>query len=132
MKKTNPILDAINAVNAHIAFALKGARTIEDIKADLNKLSKSELIEMLAVQMKTEKVTIESVCKPILADPKCAWLTSEQVADLIKKQIPEASTSGKSIASYRSKYPKEKNWTVVPLIPRHEVHAELMKLTAEA
>lgn len=130
--KTNPIKEAIAAVEAHIANALKGARTIEDIKKDLNKLSKPELIDMLAAQMKTEKVTIESVCRPILADPKCAWLTSEEVATLIKKSIPEASTSGKSISSYRSKYPKEKNWTVVPLVPRHQVNEVILELVKAA
>lgn len=124
----NAIVNAMETMNKIIDESLSSTRTIEDIKADLMKLSKAELVEKLAESMKGDNVTVESIVQKIMAEEACAWLTYEQIASAICKKKPGSKTSNKSIASYASKYPTEKGWIVVKRKSQSEIMAETMKL----
>ena len=124
----NEIVIAMEKMNQLIDESLAGTRTIDDIKADLMKMTKAELVELLAENMKTTEVTVESIAKRILEEPDCAWLTYDQIATAICKRKPGAKTSSKSIGSYASKYPTEKGWDVVKRKSQSEIRTETMKL----
>ena len=124
----NRIIAAMEKMNQLIDESLSGIRSIEDIKADLMKLSKTELVNLLAKNMKAEDVTVESIVEKIMATEECAWLTYDQIATAICNKKPGAKTSAKSIASYASKYPTEKGWTVVKRRSQSEIMAETLKL----
>ncbi len=124
----NAIAKALAKTNELVTAAISGNKTTEDIKAELMKLTKTELVDLLAANMKAQNVSIESVVKTILETEECSWLTYEQIATVICRHVPGAKTSSKSIASYASKYPKEKNWKVVPRKRTAEITAEMLKL----
>lgn len=128
MKSQNAIVIAMEKMNQLIDESLTGIHSIDDIKADLMKLSKAELVDMLAKNMKTVDVTVESIAQKIMETDECAWLTYDQIATAICNKKPGAKTSAKSIASYASKYPTEKGWTVVKRRSQSEIMAETLKL----
>lgn len=108
----NPIVTAFKAMEAHINLALAGLRSPEELKLELMKYKKEELVDMLIKNLKHDKVKIEDVVKPILEDPACSWLSLDDIASAVASRTG-SSTSAKSVASYASKYPKEKGWEVV-------------------
>jgi hypothetical protein len=109
----NSIVTAFKAMEDHLNKVLAGQRSTEDLKAELMKLKKEELVEMLVKNMKADRVKIEDVVQPILADPLCSWLSLEDIASAVAERTG-SNTSCKSVASYASKYPKEKGWVVMP------------------
>lgn len=111
----NAIVIAIEAAKSHVKAQLDDTPTMkENRRKELNKLKKAELIDLLLIKEKFRSLKIEDLAKPILEDPKCAWLDYASIAAMIKEVMPEANTSSKSLASYASKYPKQKGWVVQP------------------
>lgn len=126
---SNVIFTAIQAAQEHIAALTKLSTTRETRSLELKKLSKAELIELILDGEKFQGVKIEDMVKPILEDSRCAWLDYDTIATLIKEAVPTASTSAKSLASYASKYPKEKNWIVHPRKTVAERQAAIMSIS---
>ena len=106
----NPIAIAHKTALALADIALKGNKSVEDIKKELLKLSKENLIEMLAHTLKAQKVTVESVARIILESDECQWLTYEEIADVVAHKM-NSKTTHKGIADYASKRPE---WNVKP------------------
>ncbi len=123
----NKIIAAHQAMQKHIETALKGQQSVENLIAEYMKLDKKTLATMLAEKQKLGVITVESVCKPIMEDPNCAWLTWGEVASAVSKAM-NSDTSVKSISSYASKNPKTKNWIIPARKSAAERSEELMKL----
>ena len=123
----NGIAMSVKKMNAHIESCLKGLQSTEDLIAEYMKLSKLELATRLAEKQKLATITVESVCKLIMEDKDCEWLTWGDIAKAVSTAM-DSQTSDKSIASYASKNPKTKGWNVVPRKSVSERNAELMKL----
>ena len=123
----NAIINAIKTMNAHIAEAVKGQESLEDLIAVYMKYDKKQLATMLAEQQKLTTVTVESIAKTIMEDPACTWLTWSDIAKAISTAL-KSDTSDKSIASYASKNVKNKGWVVPPRKSQAERNAEMMKL----
>lgn len=114
------LIDAQQQAIKIINEALSGVdtKTMED---ELKAKSKKELIAMLMdknvcyerSRMLKQKVSIEDISYNILCDPLCVWLTYDAIAALIKKMIPNAETSAKSLSWYASKQ-TEKGRDVLP------------------
>lgn len=107
----NAYVKAIKALAKHVDTAIAGNRDIDTIRKELLKKSKEDLVEMLIVHMKAEKVTVDSVAKSILEDADCSYLTYAEIAAGIADKLG-TNTSEKSIASYASK--RKGEWHVVP------------------
>lgn len=118
----NAIVKAIQTAKKIIETALTGQRTPEIVRAELMQLKKEELVDRLMQYMKGEKVTIESVCKPILESKDCAWLTYEEIATLVAKMM-NSNTTKKGIADYASK----RGWEVAPRKSQKERNELLME-----
>lgn len=56
-------------------------------------------------------ITVESVARKFMEAPELALFTWPQIALLVKRVLPEANTSSKSIASYASK--RKEEWAIV-------------------
>jgi hypothetical protein len=123
----NGIVFAMQKMQSHITESLKGKLTTEDLIAEYMKLSKTELATMLAEKQKTGVVTVESVCKKIMEDTDCGWLSWSDIAAAVAKAMNSATTE-KCIASYASKNTKNKGWVVAPRKSNSERNAEYMKL----
>lgn len=123
----NAIINAVQKMNLHISSSLKGQDSLEDLIAEYMKLDKKTLATMLAEKQKLGTVTVESVCKLIMEDADCAWLTWGDIAKAVSTAM-NSNTSDKSIASYASKNPVNKGWVVVPRKSNGERQAEIMKL----
>ena len=124
----NAIINAVKKAESHLNSFNDNP---EDVRLkELNNLKKAELIEII-ISMETFRGTkVEDLVKPILADEDCSWLDYETIAAMIRKALPTAKTTGKSIASYASKYPTQKGWTVIPRKSQKQRMAELMSLNA--
>jgi hypothetical protein len=128
----NAYIKAIHAMNAHIDNALAGARDIDAIRKELTAKTHEELVELLIVSMKAEKVTVDSIARAILEDEECAILTYSEIATGICDKKP-GNTSDKSIASYASK--RKADWTIVArstATVRNTAMRELAGLTVTA
>jgi hypothetical protein len=123
----NALTIAVKKMNSHIANSLKGQQSTEDLIVEYMKLSKLELATMLAEKQKIGTVTVESVCKLIMEDADCAWLTWGDIAKAVSTAM-NSQTSDKSIASYASKNPITKGWVIPPRKSIGERNAEMMKL----
>jgi hypothetical protein len=123
----NAIIVAAKAMDQHIATALKGQQTTEDLTAMYMKMDKKALVVLLVNQQKLATVTVESVCKNIMEDEACAWLSWSEIALAVSKAMG-SNTSDKSIASYASKNTKNKGWTVPARKSTAARMAEMMKL----
>ena len=123
----NALINAIQTMNAHIAAATKGQKSTEELIAEYSKLDKKVLVQMLVDQQKHATVTVESVCKAIMEDEACAWLTWGDIAKAVSAALG-SNTSDKSIASYASKNTANKGWVIPPRKSSGERQAEMMKL----
>lgn len=123
----NAIVNAVKKMNSHIESSLKGQQSTEDLIAEYMKLDKKTLATMLAEKQKLATVTVESVCKLIMEDKDCAWLTWAEIAKAVSAAM-KSQTSDKSIASYASKNPITKGWVIPPRKTNGERNAEYMKL----
>ena len=122
----NAIINAVKKAEAHLKA--QSDDPVETRLVELKAMKKSELIDMI-IAMETFKGTkVEDLVKPILADEECSWLDYDTIAAMIRQALPTAKTTGKSIASYASKYPAQKGWTVIPRKSQKQRLAELMSL----
>ena len=124
----NVIVEAMQAAKQHITNLLGSNDDREKRAAELKKLNKEQLIDLVLGTEKFEDVRIEDLVKLVLEDPRCAWLDYETIANIVKDAVPSAKTSNKSIASYASKYPAQKGWAVVPRKSAAERTAAIMTL----
>ena len=124
----NVIVDAMNIAKNHIVSLLTNSDQRDKREAELKKLNKEQLINLVLGTEKFEGVKIEDMVKLVLEDPKCAWLDYATIAAIVTESVPGSKTSNKSVASYASKYPAQKGWTVVPRKSAAERQGELMKL----
>ena len=127
----NALTVAFQRLNEHIDNTVNAVQKPEELKAELMKLKKEELVERLMASMKVAAIKIEDIVKPILEDEDCKYLTYEQIATAVCKKVPGAKTSSKSIASYASKYPVEKGWAVVKRAKQADFITQLMKAAIE-
>lgn len=124
----NAMIMAIEAAKKHVESFTAGTDVRTARRTELEKLSKKELIEMVMSTEKFQDIKIEDIVKPILEDPACAWLDYDTIAKLVKTAVPTANTSSKSLASYASKYPRQKGWSVVPRKTAAERQQAVMSL----
>jgi hypothetical protein len=124
----NVIVEAMQTAKNHIVNLLGSNDDRAKREAELKKLNKDQLIDLILGTEKFTDVKIEDMVKLVLEDSRCAWLDYETIANLVKDSVPSAKTSNKSIASYASKYPAQKGWTVVPRKSAAERTAAIMSL----
>jgi hypothetical protein len=124
----NVIVEAMQTAKKHIVNLLGSNDDRAKREAELKKLNKDQLIDLILGTEKFTDVKIEDMVKLVLEDPRCAWLDYETIANLVKDSVPSAKTSNKSIASYASKYPAQKGWTVIPRKSAAERTAAIMSL----
>jgi hypothetical protein len=87
--------------------------TNEDPRPALEKLNKSELIDMVLELQKTKRTdTVQELAKAILRDEEFLAAPYDMIAEAIRALKPDAKTSSKSIASYVSK--KRDEWDLPP------------------
>lgn len=127
----NALILAIQTAQNHITSQLSVDTGKEARLEELGKLQKKDLIELIMANERFQEVKIEDLVKPILADPACAWLDYETIANLIKNSVPTAKTSSKSLASYASKNPRTKGWIVQPRKSAAERNAVAFALQQE-
>jgi hypothetical protein len=123
----NAIAKAFAALDAHLSIATASQKDEAVLAKELMAMKKEDLVAMLIKTIKLDKVKVEDVVKPILADPVCSWLSMEDIAQAVAERLG-SNTSHKSIASYASKYPKEKGWVVVPRKSNSERMSALKEL----
>ena len=122
----NAIIVAVQTAKSHLEDATD--HPLETRTAELEKMKKEDLIKIIIGHESFRGTKVEDLVKPILADEKCTWLDYETIATLVKEVLPGAKTTGKSVASYASKYPVSKNWTVLPRKTQKQKITELMSL----
>jgi beta-lactamase regulating signal transducer with metallopeptidase domain len=86
-------------------------------KAELATKSPEELVEIIMSLEKpktTGGLTVETVARKFMEDPALAMFTWPQIALLVKRVLPDANTSSKSIASYASK--RKGDWKIAPRV----------------
>ena len=92
-------------------FSLNTDEAIETKRAELHKLTKDELVEMILESEKNKKNdTVQDLARAILSDPDLIAASYEDIANAIREIKPDAKTSSKSIASYVSK--KREEWAL--------------------
>lgn len=92
-------------------FSLDTDEALEAKRAELHKLNKDELVEMILEAQKSKKTdTVQDLARAILSDPDLIAANYETIADAIREIKPDAKTSSKSIASYVSK--KRDEWSL--------------------
>lgn len=122
----NVLVDAVKIAKQHIVNLIGSNDDRAKREAELKKLSKEQLVDLVLSVEKFTDVKIEDMVKLVLEDERCAWLDYETIASLVKDSVPTAKTTNKSIASYASKYPAQKGWTVVPRKTAAERTAAIM------
>jgi hypothetical protein len=124
----NVLVEAVRIAKQHVVSLLSGNDDLAQRKAELEKLTKKDLVDLILGTERFTETKIEDLVKLVLEDPNCAWLDYETIANIVKEQVPSAKTSNKSIASYASKYPAAKGWVVVPRKSAAERMAAMMSL----
>lgn len=124
----NVIVEAIQTAKQHISNLIGSNDEREKRQKELSKLTKDQLVDLVLGTEKFTNVKVEDMVKLVLEDERCAWLDYETIANLVKESMPSAKTSNKSIASYASKYPAQKGWTVVPRKSAAERTAAVMSM----
>jgi hypothetical protein len=114
---------------AEDAVAVRTAALLEEVngmnKADAIALLTAKIVELEKPKTK-DGITVESVARKFMEAPELALFTWPQIAMLVKRVLPEASTSSKSIASYASK--RKADWAIVPREKFSIDPAELMAI----
>lgn len=99
---------------AEDAVAVRTAALLEEVnglnKADAITLLTAKIVELEKPKTK-DGITVESVARKFMEAPELALFTWPQIALLVKRVLPEANTSSKSIASYASK--RKEEWSIV-------------------
>lgn len=117
MTQLDKIRSASTVANAIIAsfIGVVAEDAVEVRKAELTALKKDELVaRILELEKPKSKdgVTVESVARKFMESPELALFNWNQIAELVKRVLPEANTSSKSIASYASK--RKEDWAIAP------------------
>ena len=119
IRSASVVAEAIIATfTGHVAEDAVAVRTTA-LHAELEGMKSAEKIEhLIAKIVELEKpktkdgITVESVARKFMEAPELALFTWPQIALLVKRVLPEANTSSKSIASYASK--RKEDWAIVP------------------
>lgn len=101
--------EIIAEFSGHVA-----ADAVEVRKTELSSLKKDELIaRILELEKPKTKdgLTVETVARKFMEAPELALFNWNQIAMLVKRVLPDANTSSKSIASYASK--RKEDWAIV-------------------
>lgn len=108
----------IASFTGHVAEDAVQVRTAALLE-EVNGMKKDEAVaHLIAKVVELEKpkskdgLTVESVARKFMEAPELSLFTWPQIALLVKRVLPEANTSSKSIASYASK--KKEDWNIVP------------------
>lgn len=83
--------------------SMKSAEKVEYLIAKIVELEKPKT---------KDGITVETVARKFMEAPELALFTWPQIALLVKRVLPEAHTSSKSIASYASK--RKEDWAIIP------------------
>lgn len=89
------------------------------LMTEVEGMKKEEAIQHLAAKIvelekpkSKEGLTVETVARKFMEAPELCLFTWPQIALLVKRVLPEANTSSKSIASYASK--RKDEWNIAP------------------
>lgn len=93
--RTAALLEEVNGMNKTDAIAHLVAKVVE-LEKPKNK----------------DGLTVEQVARKFMEAPELSLFTWPQIALLVKRVLPEANTSSKSIASYASK--RKEEWNIAP------------------
>jgi hypothetical protein len=100
--------------------------------AELEGLNKADAIaNLIAKVVELEKpkskdgITVETVARKFMEAPELALFNWAQIAELVKRVLPEANTSSKSIASYASK--RKEEWSIVA---REKLQLDMASISA--
>lgn len=114
---------------AEDAAAVRTAALLEEVnglnKADAIALLTAKIVELEKPKTK-DGLTVETVARKFMEAPELALFTWPQIALLVKRVLPEAHTSSKSIASYASK--RKEEWNIAPREKFSFDPAELMAM----
>lgn len=102
----NVAADAVETRKAELATQMEGMKPAEKIEFLINAVITAEKPK------NKDGLTVETVAKAFMESPECALFTWPQIAMLVKRVLPDANTSSKSIASYASK--RKEDWKIVP------------------
>ena len=100
--------------NAAIAAQelVESFKITDSIEEELLALDKEELVARLLAYQSTTDLTVATVIRRFLEDPRCALLNYTQVATLVQQVLPSSKTTSKTVASYASK--QREVWNIVP------------------
>lgn len=118
IKSASQVAETIIAsFTGHVPEDAAAARTAALI-AEVSSMNKADAIAHLVskvVELEKPKaakdLTVETVARKFMEAPELALFTWPQIACLVKRVLPEANTSSKSIASYASK--RKDEWAIV-------------------
>jgi hypothetical protein len=109
------IIASFTGVVPEDAAATRTAALLEEVAA-IPKAEKLEYLIAKIVELEKPKskdgITVESVARKFMEAPELSLFTWPQIALLVKRVLPEANTSSKSIASYASK--RKEEWNIAP------------------
>lgn len=98
--------DAVEVRKAALLSELEGMN-----KADAIAHLVAKVVELEKPKTK-DGLTVETVARKFMEAPELSLFTWPQIALLVKRVLPEANTSSKSIASYASK--RKEEWNIAP------------------
>lgn len=135
----NPIINAINAVIAHINNHSQVPEEVleaeKQLRAELNKLDKKTLIDRLInLQLrKSVKVVQADLIKDILCDPACAILTYEEISEtILANLVTDQKYSVENLRWYKSNLQNAKGVEgILNRMPEKERRALDRKLLSE-
>jgi hypothetical protein len=123
------IIASFTGVVAEDAVATRTAALLEEVAA-IPKAEKLEYLIAKIVELEKPKskdgITVETVARKFMEAPELSLFNWAQIALLVKRVLPEANTSSKSIASYASK--RKEEWAIVAREKFSIDPAELMNL----
>jgi len=124
--------EIIAGFTGHVAEDAVATRTAALLE-EVNGMNKTDAIAHLTakiVELEKPKnkdgLTVETVARKFMESPELALFTWPQIAMLVKRVLPEANTSSKSIASYASK--RKEEWNIAPREKFSFDPAELMAI----
>lgn len=119
IRSASAVAEAIIATfTGHVAedaVEVRKAALLEEVSA-LKTAEKIDLLIAKIVELEKPKtkdgITVEQVARKFMEAPELSLFTWPQIALLVKRVLPEANTSSKSIASYASK--RKEEWNIAP------------------
>lgn len=135
MKLPKELMDAYAAVDKHIDTALAENNKMELERIELQKLSQSELIDIiLKAKYSATKgkrcINVEALAYAILEDPICTYLTYDMIETAIQsREIPGLQTKAGNLRWYASKG-LEKCRDVAPRATKSAIQSLIAKAIA--